>query len=63
MGVGWPKAPRAVPAIMAIAIPKMRAFKCRGIRAAIKISRNFILPRPARLANHPIRLWLFGFLV
>ena len=63
MGVGWPKAPRAVPAIMAIAIPKIRVFNGRGIRAAIKISRKFIPPRPAKLANHPIRLLLFGFLV
>lgn len=39
-GVGWPKAPRAVPTIMAIAIPKTRTFKRCGIRNAMKMSRN-----------------------
>ena len=33
------------------------------LEAVIEISRSSPLPRPARLANRPIQLSLFGFLV
>ena len=60
-GVGCPRAPRAVPAIIAIAIPKMRVFKCGGSQSRNENNEKFSFTKAGKTSqsSHPtFALWV-----